>query len=155
MAKTHELKEILKKGRITLAAKEYYCRKWDNEPQTTICEKCLERGNSIGACGGLARCKYCGGGHLSENHQCKTAGCDAKKPQLCRHHPKNCTKCGSNQHFGDDPNCSFTPTPSAEPRQREARKDEPEIVVTPASPNEDKEMEEMMAEMQAELLDKN
>ena len=112
VAKTQELKDILKKGRITLAAREHNCRKWDNEPYTTICEKCLERGHSRGACGGPAKCKYCGGRHLSENHQCKTAECDAKKAQLCRHHPKKCTKCGSNQHFGDDPNCSFTPTPS-------------------------------------------
>ena len=57
VAKTQELKEILKKGRITLAAKEHTCRKWDNEPYTTICEKCLERGHSRGACGGPAKCK--------------------------------------------------------------------------------------------------
>ena len=153
VGKTQELKEILRKGRITLAAKEDYCRKWDNEPQTTICEKCLERGHSKGACGGPAKCKYCGGRHLSENHQCKTAGCDAKKAQLCRHHPKKCTKCGSNQHFGDDANCSFTPTPSPEPRQREAGKDKPEIVITPTSPDEDEEIE-MVAETQAESVDK-
>ena len=64
VAKTQELKEILKKGRVTLAAKELYCRKWDHEPQTTICEKCLERGHSKGACGGPAKCKYCGGRHI-------------------------------------------------------------------------------------------
>ena len=137
VAKTQELKDILRKGRITLAAKEYNCRKWDNEPHTMICEKCLERGHSKGACGGPAKCKYCGGRHLSENHQCKTAGCDAKKAQLCRHHPKKCTKCGSNQHFGDDPNCSFTPTPTPEregdKKRKEAEK-KPEIVVTPSSP---------------------
>ena len=154
VAKTQELREVLKRGRITLAAKEHYCRKWDNEPQTTICEKCLERAHSKGACGGLARCKYCGGRHMSENHQCETAGCDAKRAQLCRHHPKKCTKCGSNQYFGDDMNCSFTPTPSPEPRQEEAKKDEPEIIVSPASPEEDKEMEEMVAKTQAESVDK-
>ena len=137
VAKTQELKEILKKGRVTLAAKELYCRKWDHEPQTTICEKCLERGHSKGACGGPAKCKYCGGRHMSENHQCKTAGCDARRAQLCRHHPKKCTKCGSNQHFGDDPNCSFTPTPTPEQRQRaEPKRSGPEITLTPASPKE-------------------
>ena len=137
VAKTQELKDILKKGRITLEAKEHNCRKWDNEPHTTICEKCLERGHSKGACGGPAKCKYCGGRHLSENHQCKIAGCDAKKAQLCRHHPKKCTKCGSNQHFGDDPNCSFTPTPTPEREEGKEQKGaekEPEIVVTPSSP---------------------
>ena len=35
VAKTQKLREILKKGRITLAAKEHHCRKWDNEPYTT------------------------------------------------------------------------------------------------------------------------
>ena len=55
VAKTQELKEILKKGRVTLAARELYCRKWDHEPQTTICEKCPERGHSRGACGGPAK----------------------------------------------------------------------------------------------------
>ena len=144
VAKTQELKDILKKGKITLAAKEHNCRKWDNEPYTTICEKCLERGHSKGACGGPAKCKYCGGRHMSENHQCKTAGCDAKRAQLCRHHPKKCTKCGSNQHFGDDPNCSFTPTPTPEQRTEEPRKrnkdgGSPEIVVTPASPDPQQE----------------
>ena len=135
VAKTQELKEILKKGRVTLAARELYCRKWDHEPQTTICEKCLERGHSRSACGGPAMCKYCGGRHMSENHQCKTAGCDAKKAQLCRHHPKRCTKCGSNQHFGDDPNCSFTPTPTLEPGPRkETRRDKPEVTLTPQPP---------------------
>ena len=75
---------------------------------------------------------------MSENHQCKTAGCDTKKAQLCRHHPKKCTKCGSNQHFRDDPNCSFTPTPTPEPKQgKEHKKDKPEIVLTLASPKED------------------
>ena len=117
VAKTQELKEILKSGRITLAAREHHCRKWDNEPHTTICDKCLERGHSRGACGGPAKCKFCGGRHMSENHHCKEAGCDAKKAQLCRHHPKKCTKCGSNQHFGDDPNCSFTPSPTPDPRE--------------------------------------
>ena len=138
VAKTQELKEILKKGRVTLAAKELYCRKWDHEPQTTICEKCLERGHSKGACGGPAKCKYCGGRHMSENHQCKTAGCDAKRAQLCRHHPKKCTKCGSNQHFGDDPNCSFTPTPTpVRGRRTEPEKTGPEITLTPASPKQE------------------
>ena len=144
VAKTQELREILKKGKITLAAKEHLCRKWDNEPYTTICEKCLERGHSRGACGGPAKCKYCGGRHMSENHQCKTAGCDAKKAQLCRHHPKQCTKCGSNQHFGDDPNCSFTPSPTPEPKETvrntgRAEKPEPEVIVTPASPKTDQQ----------------
>ena len=138
VAKTQELKEILKKGRVTLAARELYCRKWDHEPQTTICEKCLERGHSKGACAGPAKCKYCGGRHMSENHQCKTAGCDAKKAQLCRHHPKKCTKCGSNQHFGDDTNCSFTPTPTPEQvHRREPERSRPEIVLTPASPRQE------------------
>ena len=153
VAKTQELKDILRKGRITLAAKEHSCRKWDVEPHTTICEKCLERGHGKGACGGPAKCKYCGGRHLSENHQCKTAGCDAKKAQLCRHHPKKCTKCGSNQHFGDDPNCSFTPTPT--PERREDKKNEetgrdPEIVVTPSSP-EPQQQQEMKGEEQDKL----
>ena len=141
VAKTQELKDILKKGRITLAAREHNCRKWDNEPYTTICEKCLERGHSKGACGGPAKCKYCGGRHMSENHQCKTAGCDAKRAQLCRHHPKRCTKCGSNQHFGDDPNCSFTPSPTPEQKREETerRKEGPEIVVTPSSPEPERE----------------
>ena len=139
VAKTQELKDILKKGRITLAAREHNCRKWDNEPYTTICEKCLERGHSKGACGGLAKCKYCGGRHMSDNHQCKAAGCDAKKAQLCRHHPKKCTKCRSNQHFGDDPNCSFTPTPTPgqeeeRPQRKEGEERSPEIVLTPPSP---------------------
>ena len=137
VAKTQELKDILKKGRVMLAARELYCRKWDHEPQT-ICEKCLERGHSKGACGGPAKCKYCGGRHMSENHQCKTAGCDVKKAQLCRHHPKKFTKCGSNQHFADDPNCSFTPTstPGKEQRQ-EPERSGPEIVLTPTSPKQD------------------
>ena len=139
VARTQELKDILKKGRITLAAREHNCRKWDNEPYTTICEKCLERGHSKGACGGPAKCKYCGGRHLSENHQCKTAGCDARKAQLCRHHPKKCTKCRSNQHFVDDPNCSFTPTltPGQQEESPEKPRNEgksPDIVITPSSP---------------------
>ena len=71
VGKTQELREILKKGRVTLAAKELYCRKWDHKPQTTICEKCLERGRSKGACGGPAKFKFCGGRHMSENHHCK------------------------------------------------------------------------------------
>ena len=155
VAKTQELKEILKKGRVTLAAKELYCRKWDHEPQTTICEKCLERGHSRSACGGPAKCKYCGGRHMSENHQCRTAGCDAKKAQLCRHHPKKCTKCGSNQHFGDDPNCSFTPTPTPEPGRKEgSRKDVPEVVLTPASPNETTAEEGGVKETQEDPVDK-
>ena len=140
VAKTQELREILKRGRITLAAKEHHCRKWDNEPHTTICEKCLERGHSRGACGGPAKCKYCGGRHMSKNHQCKEAGCDAKKAQLCT--AKKCTKCGSNQHFGDDPNCSFTPSPSPNPKEEVkgpggSNKREPEVVITPASPRTD------------------
>ena len=146
VAKTQELREILRKGRITLVAKEHHCRKWDNEPYTTIGEKCLERGHSRGACGGPAKCKYCGGRHMSENHHCKEAGCDAKKAQLCRHHPKRCTKCGSNQHFGDDPNCSFTPCPTPDPREerrgpKESVRREPEVVVTPASPRTDQQRE--------------
>ena len=146
VAKTQELREILRKGRITLAAKEHPCRKWDNEPYTTICEKCLERGHSRGACGGPAKCKYCGGRHMSENHQCKAAGCDAKRAQLCRHHPKQCTRCGSNQHFGDNPNCSFTPSPTPDPKEetknpRRTDETEPEVVVTPASPRTDQQHE--------------
>ena len=137
VAKTQELKDILKKERVTLAARELYCRKWDHEPQTTICEKCLERGHSKGACGGPVKYKYCGGRHMSENHQCKTEGCDAKKAQLGRHHPKKCTKCGLNQHFGEDPNCSFTPTPTPGQGQRkEPERSGPEIVLTPASPGQ-------------------
>ena len=155
VAKTQELKEILKKGRVTLAARELYCGKWDNEPQSTICEKCLERGHSRGACGGPAKCKFCGGRHMSENHQCKTAGCDAKKAQLCRHHPKRCTKCRSNQHFGDDPNCSFTPTPTPEPEvEKKTKRDKPEIVLTPASPKEDPgQGNEIIVESQEESED--
>ena len=155
VAKTQELKHILKKGRITLAAREHNCRKWDNEPHTTICEKCLERGHSKGACGGPAKCKFCGGRHLSENHQCKTAGCDAKKAQLCRHHPKKCTKCGSNQHFGDDPNCSFTPTPMPEGEEEGKQKDtekEPEIVVTPSSPEQQQQQEQGTEEGEQDKL---
>ena len=155
VAKTQELKDILKKGRITLAAREHNCRKWDNEPYTTICEKCLERGHSKGACGGPAKCKYCGGRHMSENHQCKTAGCDAKKAQLCRHHPKKCTKCGSNQHFGDDPNCSFTPTLTPEqgtedPKKPNKDEESPKIVVTPASPGS-RQRQDTQGEEQREL----
>ena len=154
VAKTQELKNILKKGRVTLAARELYCRKWDHEPQTTICEKCLERKHSKSACGGPAKCKYCGGRHMSENHQCRTAGCDAEKAQLCRHHPKKCTKCGSNQHFGDDPNCSFTPTPTPGPGQKkEPRKDVPEVVLTPASPEGAAAEEERVKETQEDSVD--
>ena len=146
VAKMQELREILNKGRITLAAKEHHCRKWDNELYTTICEKCLERGHSRGACGGPAKCNYCGGRHMSENHQCKEAGYDAKKAQLCRHHLKKCTKCGSNQHFGDDPNCSFTPSPTPDPKEEMkgtggSNKREPEVVITPASPKTDEQYE--------------
>ena len=147
VAKTQELKDILRKGRITLTAKEHNCRKWDNEPYTTICEKCLERGHSRGACGGPAKCRYCGGRHMSENHQCKAAGCDAKRAQLCRHHPKKCTKCGSNQHFGDDPNCSFTPSPTPrqeeeKPQRNEEGERSPGIILTPPSPEPQQEQEE-------------
>ena len=84
---------------------------------------------------------------MSENHQCKTAGCDAKRAQLCRHHHKKCTKCGSNQHFGDDPNCSFTPSPTSgqeeEGTRNQRRMDEggPEVVVTPASPKKDQQQQ--------------
>ena len=141
VAKRQELKEILKTGRITLAAREHHCRRWDNELYTTICEKCLEKGHSRGVCRGPAKCKYCGGRHMSENHQCKTAGCDTKKAQLCRHHPKKCTKCGSNQHFGDDPNCSFTPSLTPD-QKREAGRTEPEVVVTPVSLKEDSQHRE-------------
>ena len=92
---------------------------------------------------------------MSENHQCKTAGCDARKAQLCRHHPKKCTKCGSNQHFGDDPNCSFTPTPTPEPGPRkETKRDKPEITLTPASPKIDvAEEEEKVKETQVDSVD--
>ena len=92
---------------------------------------------------------------MSENHQCKTAGCDAKRAQLCRHHPKKCTKCGSNQHYGDNPNCSFTPTLTPEPEvKKKMKKDKPEIVLTPVSPKEDQRQgNEMIVETQEESED--
>ena len=82
-----------------VAGRKYKVEPYLQAAPDALCGRCAQWGHIEPMCGEAAACRWCTGGHTSDEHQCPVAGCE-RKGRACKHTIRKCVNCPGEAGLG-------------------------------------------------------
>lgn len=96
--------EMLRAGFLYLHGRTHIVKEFIDRYHSQVCERCLRQGHNATVCRDQAKCRFCGGSHISANHTCHVQYCTAKS-KSCSHTVPECAACGTPGHIQGSKDC--------------------------------------------------